>query len=460
MISLLVGVVITAIPLLHLIFTNGDGAHDFARLCEVALLPVVTLLLIPRASAPGRKTTNAVLAALLIWVLIGIARSSFPTVALRELLLFVGLGLMALGIASESPARQRWLLGALVFAAFSYGVVYVLGALALLLDGQRLSYFALVFGFDNPRFLNHTQTLVFPLAISAMGMTSNRIARAGAGIAAALAAFMAFALAARATLVADLIAMLLALLIFRRPAWPWVKTAAGAMLAGLVLWGVFQLTGAVYVHDGYAPGLESLAADHSRLKLWKLAWNDSLESWWGIGPMHFAARPNGTGAHPHNFYLQLAAEWGWPFTICVVAGIAAGWHRLRRRLVAQGPALSGNAGLGLFAACTAMAIDAALSGSMTLPLPQLWCFAVMGLAAGWYRTAGGTVAVDAGEETPKASIPRRLGLLAVTALLATMFATSWTEYWARPDPKLTESRFKARAIPGEMSPRFWLHGWF
>ena len=29
----------------------------------------------------------------------------------------------------------------------------------------------------------------------------------------------------------------------------------------------------------------------------------------GLGPAHFAYAYNGEGAHPHNFWLQLAAEW-------------------------------------------------------------------------------------------------------------------------------------------------------
>jgi O-antigen ligase len=69
-------------------------------------------------------------------------------------------------------------------------------------------------------------------------------------------------------------------------------------------------------YSRYATVIESgrfsnFASVGSRWTLWRISMEAALaHPLLGIGPMHFAYVDNGEGAHPHNFWLQLAAEWG------------------------------------------------------------------------------------------------------------------------------------------------------
>ena len=86
------------------------------------------------------------------------------------------------------------------------------------------------------------------------------------------------------------------------------------------------------VRDGY-----SVVA---RLVLWKWAGGAILEApWMGIGSMHLAQRWNDDAAHPHNVYLQVAAEWGLPMLFVCLALVGRGLLRIVeavRRSTAEG----------------------------------------------------------------------------------------------------------------------------
>ena len=58
---------------------------------------------------------------------------------------------------------------------------------------------------------------------------------------------------------------------------------------------------------------ERLTHLNDRLQLWAQAWQViTSEPLLGMGPMNFAALGDSFAAHPHNWVLQLAAEWGIP----------------------------------------------------------------------------------------------------------------------------------------------------
>ncbi len=62
---------------------------------------------------------------------------------------------------------------------------------------------------------------------------------------------------------------------------------------------------------GLRTSVESLTGLSSREVIWGLALDAIRQNpWLGIGPMGFADIPNKVAAHPHQAFLQVAAEWG------------------------------------------------------------------------------------------------------------------------------------------------------
>ena len=50
-----------------------------------------------------------------------------------------------------------------------------------------------------------------------------------------------------------------------------------------------------------------------RIDLWIQAWEIIKgHPWLGVGPLHYANFPNAIASSPHNFFLQIASEWGGP----------------------------------------------------------------------------------------------------------------------------------------------------
>lgn len=71
--------------------------------------------------------------------------------------------------------------------------------------------------------------------------------------------------------------------------------------------------------------------DSSRWPLWVRAWEIVMaHPWLEAGPLHFAhfGRDLQIGAHPHNWVLQIACEWGIPALLCLMSAIALGFKAL------------------------------------------------------------------------------------------------------------------------------------
>ena len=68
----------------------------------------------------------------------------------------------------------------------------------------------------------------------------------------------------------------------------------------------------------------------SREVSWNRSWSGFSHPLLGIGPMQFAALRSQVGAHPHNWPIQIAAEWGFPATVILLVLIIAVGRRIAR----------------------------------------------------------------------------------------------------------------------------------
>ena len=173
--------------------------------------------------------------------------------------------------------------------------------------------------------------------------------------------------------------------------------------------------------------------------------------------MHFAHYVDALlarkGAHPHNLYLQWLAELG-----IVPAGLLLGvWMRAVwgmgqtvRQVAMQGHAQEMMVGIVLWATILGMAVDAAFSGNLVMPVSQVWCAVAAGCGWRWVTVQalpGEFTAVDPGRWRVGGLVVLTIGLWCVSMVEFVDLQARLVELMNQmPTPKL--------------SPRFWSHGWF
>lgn len=430
--------------------------HDFQRFAECLILLAAALLIwqqptwLPRLH--GRP--GLVAASLLLLTLASCWHSRYTGAALQEMALWLGLLGWAWVCRQQVRAgAQRPLLRAMAATMAAYAAMVLLLYLTSLASGELLDARAFIIGFANPRFLNHVQTVAVPLLwVVAVSDSERRWRWLAAAAATAQIALTALTLA-RATLLAWLVALaVLTMLRERRVSrHGWLALASGlvgALLIFVVLPGALDLA--------WRPSFASpagLNAAHSRDLLWVAALDQFLNSpWLGQGPMHFAAQPNPTAAHPHNIYLQLTAELGLPGALLLLGLLLTPLARGVRRLygtTASEPLLAGS-----LAAVVAALVDGAFSGNFVMPLSQLWIAAAWGLLAGTVGTPD--VAMPG---PPGSSLPSRTRKVATLLVVAQLALCTGAAVQVLREPPRMRSDSPVPTAGETYRPRFWLDGW-
>jgi O-antigen ligase len=273
-----------------------------------------------------------------------------------------------------------------------------------------------------------------------------------------------FAVVGRGTLLGLAAGAVIVAAVFGRPAFALLKNLALAALLGLLLfllmfWLLPLLTGAdAEFPDGYYGA--RMGSVEARLYLWQIALSDIVQSpWLGIGPMHYAHSPNGEAAHPHNIYLQIAAEWGLPMLILLVTLGALALRSMARRIRSCDDAKQRTCGIGLWFACLVIAIDGLVSGNFVMPVSQVWIAFTVGWALAWY---GAQTQPQSGIDQRHAGKHGMGGARRFVAvgLLASQVGLIWNAW-----PEITNlnehvSQTMQRVSSPTMNPRFWSHGWF
>jgi O-antigen ligase len=284
----------------------------------------------------------------------------------------------------------------------------------------------------------------------------------------ALAAFwwaLLFVSEARATILAFGAAGLGVLVLRRSHARALLQVMALTVLAGVVVYvlGFILLPmlaglGAIGVPSNV---VARTAADPSsgRTLLWKLALQlIAAHPWLGVGPQHFAHEGAKLyiGAHPHDWLLQIGAEWGVPALLCLLGAIALGARALAGsgKRIAEGDVHNQQILAALLMACAAIFVDGLFSGVLVMPQSQLAIALVIGCAGGWLRS------LDADMVQPAPSPATRT----VTAMLAAIALCGLV--WSVAPDFMRHARGEA-PTPAEKAinnkgnwPRLWEAGYF
>lgn len=465
------------------------GAHEPARRLQTASVPVACFLtavavttgfflplswydeqrvlsLLLSAAVLGIATRSAVLehliwrpgvSAILLFFFLGVACAALaarPHLALLEVGQFAAIAVSALTVVrGDREARFAVLSLALVIPAFYIAAVAARYVSALLV-GMPIGGDTLVVGFANPRFPAQLQAMTLPFMPVLLAGFSNRWVRAVVALIAGLWWTALIGSGSRSAWLALVIGVLLIALAVRGGR-EWLKVHLGLALFGAILYVALfiALPAAFSVSVSLESGrIVASASIEARLALWTIA-ADLVRSnlLLGVGPMHFAFVNNGLGAHPHNVWLQLAAEWGLPAAL-LGAGLMIG---LWRRLFLAARAVSGDAALvrtASLAALTSLVVGSMTDGYFVIPTSQIVAALVLSVAVALAVPGSDVVVAGSGRTLWQTACWRGLLLVCLASIVALAFSP-----FGRPTER--EQHWRV-AHGGEwLWPRFWQLGW-
>ena len=449
------------------------GGHDRQRLLSVAVLTMTALACVVTRNdtALFQSQVGNPLAAFFLLGVLGSVSSFSPSYALFEVSIFFLLYLFALRIADEiargGHATLLMLVQVMAITCVLYSVQFWVAyatsfALAIPLEAGD---FALPFA--NIRFFNHMQTATLPLLILLCCITSRhaRLRLLWWGMSAYW--WMAiFATTGRGTLAGIVAGSVVVAVLRRRQALPYLKAAVLSAGLGLVAYFVFLVV-IPYLAGGSAFGAFSYAIDRTAADPASgrsILWHRAIElikqhPLLGVGPMHFAHNAGDLhiGAHPHDWVMQIASEWGIPAFLCLCTALGIAGRSLLRTGGMLEPEDKTNQTIcsALVAGAATILVDGLVSGLFVMPQSQLAIALFLGCAIGWCRVVAGPSA----QTCPRSRIQRTGAAILIAAAAACLVTAIWPDAVARY--KGDELRPAQAALnTGTNWPRLWRAGFF
>jgi putative inorganic carbon (HCO3(-)) transporter len=396
----------------NFLFASG---HDQQRCIELIALWGMAIVVLMRAGKghifPISKSTGMLLLTFLVLGLASVSTAAFLRPAVNEWSMLLLLVALVFAIASELitdigrlPVFLQWI----GIACGMYTVQLTIMYGAALATGFQMDMQTVVINFANSRHLNHAQTALLPLIVLLCVRTPRIDARRKLWF--ALAAFwwaLLYVCEARASILALAVGSAAALMIRRGYAREFLTMMASTALAGVALYVL------LFVFLPVAAGLQPIGSpsnvlartaanpSSNRFDLWELTLQlIAAHPWLGVGPQHFSHESAKLymGAHPHNWVLQIGSEWGIPALLCLLGTLLLGVRALLRsgRHIAKGDSNNQQMLATWYVACTAIFVDALLSGVIVMPQSQLAVALVLGMTCAWVRTQSGTEVEVAG----------------------------------------------------------------
>jgi len=324
----------------------------------------------------------------------------------------------------------------------------------------------LAIGFSNVRFFNHTQTALLPLLVLLfLQAPVGRLPRAAWFVLAAFWWSLLYVMQARASVLALGAGCSASFLLCREQARGFLKAMTLTALAGIVVYALafvlLPMLAGLPPFGTVSSVIERTAADPTSSRT--LLWTRALEliaahPWLGVGPLHFAhhSADLGNAAHPHDWILQIAAEWGVPALLCAFGLLGLGARVLLRsagRIASTD--LRNQQLLALFVTTgVAIVVDGLFSGVLVMPQSRLAIALVAGCAVGWVRLLEGAKA------PARVAMPLRIGISALVmagaCVLVYAIAPDFAAHARGEPPEATGQRVST----GVHWPRMWADGFF
>ena len=450
------------------------AGHDHQRLVEiVAVLLGAGLALYARntylAELPPGLSGKA-LPLFFVLGLCGTVSAFSPRLAAFEVGNLFLLYLLATMLAAEISWHGRKALdAALQYTAIGcalYVFLFIIAYFGGLSLGNPLSVDDFTTNFSNIRFFSHTQTSTLPLLLLLCCLTPRTSKFRWLWLAVTTYWWLAlYATSARGTLMGMVAGCVVVALVARQRAVPYLRviglTATAAVIAYYVLLVVVPPMFGIGGMNAFSDTLSRTAADptSARTYLWHRALSLIVQHpWLGAGPMHFAHHAGDLhlGAHPHDWLVQIGAEWGLPALLSVLIAIGLGLRALVRTGARVPADDTDNQTIfaALLAGAIAILVDGLVSGIFVMPQSQLGVALYLGCALGWQRH----LTPAAPQKAPHRAA-RLLMTASVVAAMVAVIVAVWSDVPARwRDDDLTPAQQAANT--GMLSPRLWKAGFF
>jgi O-antigen ligase len=430
--------------------------HDSQRMVSSILVAIALSVSLCIVQLSTR--TIWIIAFTYLWGLIAVYASPLPMWSMLEFGLLFSTVLVGVTLIPKLNAFhiQHIYYAFLIIQAF-YAIHNLVDYFAVITTGARLEPYSLANGFSNTRFYGQFLTWVMPFTIGALAVNKQYPCRKTIAFLLIVEWGLEFLTMNRSFLVAMLVT-LPAVWWVAREHWhsytAWLLLTAGGGLGAYVLL-LHLLPGLLGIDVSYAVKFSSgrdLLDSSGRLQLWLDAVQLMMNHpWTGAGPMMTALDSvSKIAAHPHNYILQLLAEWGIPFTLLVAVGSIFGmlkWRALiRRSVMVQTPMA-----LPIIASLSAGAVAGLFDGLIVMPVSLVYMALVLSACVGLWRTCKPD---DHRHRVPIWAIP----VLVAPAIFVAVFSVLNWPHWTSDTPAPLPMSGQGYQLRMKLSPRFWLTG--
>ena len=438
----------------------GDSWFDEQRIIGAAALVVAAFLAaFPRARWPSHARVSILLLLVLTIGLLSSFHAQRPYLALLEWSVLALIASLVVG-ARTSKLRTISIIGA------SFGMIvattYATGVIANYISqwtfGFPIGSQTLLVGFSNPRFPAHLEALTIPFLFLAWRLAPGPFSRISTLCIAIVWWACLIGSGSRTAWVSLGLAFGLIAWLERDKGFRLTRFhAICALLGGIVFATFFLLLPSLLDLPSAreADRLSDLASVGTRAILWRHGLDAAIANpFLGVGPMHYAYLYNGEGAHPHNFWLQLAAEWGLPAAVVAVTAIILLWRRLTQLAASNRSTFEEReTGLVLLAGLTTWIVGTQADGFMVVPTSQLASAVILPLCAAFATMADRHPV----QVTEHASMVQKICWPAVMLVASLMLASLAFSSFGKSGER--ERRWREGRENVYFHPRFWQQGW-
>jgi len=373
--------------------------------------------------------------------------AAFAEVGLAVLLLILAL-LTAVVVSNDVQRYSRWARRFALLLATAYVLGVATRYAAAIGLGRGIDFDVLILGYANPRFPSALHALLIPfIACVAVDSREHKFLRIASVIVLTFIWAINVGLQTRAIWLAYLLVLPASVLLLGwRNAGRAVLVIVGTAVAGvLTFYIVSWVSPAPTAEAAASAALRDWAGLTFRKVVWQMSWDAiSKAPLLGIGPMQFATFDNRVGAHPHNWIMQVAAEWGVPALLLLLFALV-----LLARATRQAAALDST----VVSAALAFGIGLAnglVDGNLVMPVSQS-AFALAG---------GLMLAAILHARNNSATYPINLARRLVSIGSATLAAAAVVAFavFSFSDQESGVSRFHQTQPGAWLVPRFWEQG--
>jgi putative inorganic carbon (hco3(-)) transporter len=436
-------------------YVNADF-HDTQRL--ISTIFVAAALCLTIGSARVSQISVGLLTVSYMWGMVAVASSPLPLWSIVEFGLLFSTVLIGICLMPKLDSAQLLHLALLLAVIHGFYILHNLTDYTMyMVTGSQFDPYSLANGFSNVRFYGQFLVWTVPFLLGTLTVNLKLPYRKVLIVLLMFDWAFEFLALTRAFLVAMVITLPFVLWIskdrFRDYAkWFFITALGGGVLYVLMLFVIPKFFGLdshfAFMHSAGRSMLNS----SGRKELWAEAFQQVLEHpWLGIGPMMTAlSSVSNTSAHPHNFALQLFAEWGIPFTTLLLSGATVGFVRWRKMIRAH-PSERIDFALPVTASLVAGATAGLFDGLIVMPVSLTYMaimFAVLGCL--WRQW---TPSVDR-KRFPAWMLP----ILLMPPIFVAVFAVANWSYWTSNASAVLIISGSENQLFTKLNPRFWMAG--